>query len=85
MMTVTYVWTVTARCPVDDTHDRYLFTLQTDRIEPVERLLAMSAKFAERRIFQEALTHDLAQLVGHGTLTSSGDHSGVRVVVKVGP
>lgn len=71
---------VRAQCPVnpDDT-DLYQFTIESESIIQVERIVEFFAKNAgKREVFQEALTQQCAVTLG-SRVTSIGFHSGIKV------
>jgi hypothetical protein len=77
----TYTLQVRAQCPVNpaDT-DLYDFTIESETIIEVERIVAFFAKHAgKKRVFQEELTRKAAVVLG-AKVTSAGVHSGVQVV-----
>ena len=70
---------VFARCPVTPSCvDVYAFTIETERVIEVEKIIAFF--FGEKRkpVFQEALTRQCAVALGV-RVTSVGYHSGVKV------
>ena len=76
-----YEYQVRAQCPVNrsDT-DIYDFVIESDKMIPVERIVEFFAKHARQcRVFQEELTGLAAVRLG-AKVTSTGVHSGVRVV-----
>ncbi len=82
-MKCTYEIEVRAQCPVNpkDT-DLYQFTLESEQMIEVERILAFIKEYAGRRkVFQEALTSGCATLLG-AKVTSVGWHSGVKVTCE---
>ena len=84
-MTVIHEFEVTATCPVDPSiTDIYATTLRTDTMIAVEELLALARTYEHEAIYQEALTADMRENIGHGELTTVGIHSGVKVTVVVG-
>lgn len=82
-MKVEHTLTVTAMCPMDDRPDSYEVVVEAGRVVPVERILEVAASFAERKIFQEDLTEELARAIG-ARVTSYGWHSKVRTKVVAG-
>lgn len=76
----TYEYSVRAQCPVNPSDvDLYQFTIESDSIIEVERIL----KFFEERagnkeVFQEVLTQQAAVILG-ARVTSLGIHSNVTV------
>lgn len=75
----TYQLDVRAQCPVNpaDT-DLYAFTIESESLIEVEKIVAFFGKHAKSKIFQEALTQKCAVTLG-ASVTSVGYHSGVKV------
>jgi len=75
----TYEIDVRAQCPVNpkDT-DLYAFTIESDDIIEVEKIVAFFKQRRKLKIFQEALTQQCAVTLG-ARVTSVGVHSGVKV------
>lgn len=81
-MIVTHSFDATCTCPVDGTTDEYRVTIETDRVVPVEDILAVAADLACERMFQEQFTTELAQRLDVAVATF-GTHSGVHTAVEV--
>ena len=75
-----YEYEVRAQCPVNPSDtDLYQFTIESESIIEVERIIAFFKKHAgKRRVFQESLTQHCAVTLG-ARVTSVGIHSGVKV------
>jgi hypothetical protein len=76
----TYEVQVRAQCPVmpDDT-DLYQFTIESESIIEVEKIVAFVKDNAgKREVFQETLTNQCAVALG-AKVTSVGWHSGIKV------
>lgn len=79
-MKTRYEVQVRAQCPVvpDDT-DLYQFTIESESIIEVEKIVAFVAENAgQKNIFQEDLTRKCAVMLG-AQVTSVGWHSGIKV------
>lgn len=75
-----YKYQVRAQCPVNKTDtDLYEFTMESESVIEVEKIVAFFAARAKKMIFQEALTQQCAVTLGAKT-TSVGVHSGVTVI-----
>lgn len=76
----TYQIEVRAQCPVNPTDtDLYQFTIESETIIEVEKILAFLDKHAgNQQVFQESLTRLCATTLG-AKVTSVGWHSGVKV------
>jgi hypothetical protein len=74
---------VRAQCPVNPSDtDLYAFAIESAMIIEVEKIIAFFAAHAgEKNIFQEALTQKAAVTLG-AKVTSTGWHSGVKVVCE---
>lgn len=72
---------VKAQCPVNkDDIDLYFFTLESENLVEVEKIIAFFKKRAgTKHLFQEELTRQCATALGV-KVTSIGYHSGVKVV-----
>jgi hypothetical protein len=78
-----YEYEVRAQCPVNpaDT-DLYAFVIESETIIEVERIAKFFAERAgAQQVFQEALTQQCAVTLG-AHVTSTGWHSGVKVVCQ---
>jgi hypothetical protein len=74
---------IRAQCPVipDDT-DLYQFTIESESIIEVEKIVAFVAENAgQKNIFQEDLTRKCAVTLG-ARVTSVGWHSGIKVTCE---
>ena len=80
-MKVVHSLTVQARCPVDSQLDTYEATFTASRVVKVEDILAAIKRVANRKVFQEDLTCQLARELGM-SVTTIGYHSGVRTEVS---
>ncbi len=76
----TYEYEVRAQCPVrPNDRDVYQFTISSESLIEVERIVAFfAANAGKRKVFQEALTQYCAVTLG-AQVTSVGWHSGVKV------
>lgn len=75
----TYSIEVRAQCPVNPSDtDLYVFTIESESLIEVEKIVAFFNQHAKENIFQEALTQKCAVTLG-AKVTSSGYHSGVKV------
>lgn len=76
----TYCVEVQAQCPVNPAdRDLYAFTIESESIIEVERIVAFFSKHAgQQKVFQEALTQQCAVILG-AKVTSVGWHSGIKV------
>ena len=67
-------------CPIHSEFiDRYKVVIRSTVTIPVERILATFAPYETRQIFQEALTQEVAVILGAEILTV-GVHSGIEVI-----
>ena len=67
-------------CPIhNELIDLYKVVIRSAVIIPVERILATFARYESRQIFQEALTQEVAVILGAEVLTV-GVHSGIEVI-----
>jgi hypothetical protein len=75
-----YELEVRAQCPVNPSDtDLYAFTIESESLIEVEKILAFVAAHAgKQKVFQELLTQQCAVLLG-ATVTSVGWHSGIKV------
>jgi hypothetical protein len=75
-----YEYEVRAQCPVNPTDtDVYQFTVESDSIIEVEKIVGFFAEHAgAREVFQETLTQHCAVTLG-ARVTSVGFHSNVKV------
>lgn len=76
----TYEVEIRAQCPVvpDDT-DIYRFTIESESIIQVERIVEFIKEHAgAKEVFQETLTNQCAVALG-AKVTSVGWHSGIKV------
>lgn len=80
-MLVKHHLTVTATCPVDLKPDHYEVVVECSCVVKVEDILAAAERLKGRRIFQEALTQELARLLG-AKVTTTGYHSGVKTICE---
>lgn len=79
----TYQVEVKAQCPVNPTDtDLYAFTIESESLIEVEKIVAFFDKHAKEKVFQEALTQKCAVALG-AKVTSVGNHSGVKVTCVV--
>jgi hypothetical protein len=78
-----YELEVQAQCPVNPSDtDLYEFTIESEALIEVERIVAFFAKHAkEKEVFQEALTQLCAVTLG-ARARSVGYHSGVKVTCE---
>lgn len=75
----TYQFEVKAQCPVNPSDtDLYAFTIESESLIEVEKIVEFFAAHAKEKVFQEALTQQCAVALGAKT-TSIGYHSGVKV------
>lgn len=79
-MICVYEISVVARCPVDDQADRYDVTLVSKGHVLVEILKEFCSGYAERKVFQEDLTAEIAREF-MCAVVSVGHHSGVKTTV----
>ena len=79
-MTVTHKLTITAQCPVNDTHDVYTCVVTTDRVIKVEDILSLTKPYADQKIFQEDLCQELHKKL-KCRVQLTGVHSGVETDV----
>ena len=79
----TYTYQVQAQCPVNPKdRDLYEFTIESETIIEVERIVAFfKANAGKRKVFQEVLTQQCAVTLG-AKVRSEGWHSGVKVVCE---
>lgn len=80
-MLVKHHFTVTAICPVDLKPDHYEAVVECSCVVKVEDILAAVEGLKGRCIFQEALTQELARLLG-AKVTTAGYHSGVKTICE---
>ncbi len=82
-MKARYEIEVRAQCPVNPSDtDLYAFTLESETIIEVERIIAFfDAKARNKDVFQETLTQQCAVTLGV-RVTSIGWHSGVKVTCE---
>ena len=81
-MTVTYAFELTAKCPSDGSDNQYLVEVTADKFMLCESLLAMSAEFEGKAIYQEDLTEALATRL-KCQVTTYGEHCGGKVQTTV--
>jgi NADPH-dependent 7-cyano-7-deazaguanine reductase QueF len=60
-MKVVHKLTITSTCPVDGLPDVYQVTVRASRVIKVETILEMAASFANKKIYQEEMTFELAR------------------------
>jgi len=82
-MKVEHTLRVIARCPVDGLPDVYTVTIRTERVLPVETIMAVAAQLVEERLFQEDVTQRFHRALAC-EVESIGYHSGVRTRVVCG-
>lgn len=80
-MLVRHYLTITASCPVDKKPDHYEAVIECARVVKVEDILAAVERLKTKRIFQEALTQELARALG-AKVTTTGFHSGVKTICE---
>lgn len=80
-MLVRHHLTISATCPVDRQPDHYEAVIECSRVLKVEDILAAVERLKGRRIFQEALTQELARAIG-AKVTTTGYHSGVKTICE---
>lgn len=81
-MKVKHELTIKAKCPVNEAHDEYQCTVETECLIQVETILVAAKKLGERKIYQEDLCALLAKdLGGDAAVTLVGIHSGVKTTV----
>lgn len=79
-MLVEHTLQITALCPVDESVDIYTCTVRSDRIIPVEDILAAVRPLQTEKIFQEQLTLRLHKQL-RASVETLGLHSGVQTRV----
>lgn len=82
-MRVQHTLEVVALCPVDELPDVYTLTVRSSRVVRVEDILAVAAKLAGEKLFQEDLTQRIHRALACEVETI-GYHSGVRTRVVCG-
>jgi len=84
-MCVTYQCDFKCQCPIDpELVDHYTLLVEAHAIIVVEDLHELLASYAEKTMFQEDITADIAsRFVQIGKVTTSGFHSGVKTVCTV--
>jgi len=80
-MKVRHFLLVRSVCPVDKLPDVYETIVETTSVLPVETIIEVAQSFAERELYQEDLTSEMARRLG-ATVTTTGWHSGVRTEVS---
>lgn len=82
-MRVTYRHTFAAVCPVDGTQDIYQLEIVSERLIPVEDILAAIQHATGEPAFQEHITNRLHdELLAATAVKTTGLHSGVETVVE---
>lgn len=82
-MSNTYQLEITCKCPVDDMPDVYQLTVTSQRVIPVEDILAAVKKLSEQKLYQEDLCQALHRKI-NACCVLIGFHSGVRVTSRCG-
>lgn len=78
----TYQLEVRAQCPVNEADtDLYAFTLESEALIEVEKIVAFFGEHAKEKIFQESLTQKCAVTLG-AKVTSIGYHSGIKITCE---
>lgn len=82
-MLVEHTLTVTAKCPINGSHDVYNVTFRLNRLVNVEELLKVAEGYTRQSVYQEDLTQQLSNLF-QCEVESHGSHSNVmtRVVCQ---
>ena len=74
---------ITSRCPVNNGHDSYVCTIETNRLVNVEDIIAAITELTKEPAFQEDLTVRLSHRLDC-KVTTVGWHSGVKTTATAG-